>query len=267
MTKLNLGLIILVAGGGAATLVMQHETEARLRGEIQSLRQRIAQLQEENEGLSHRSARAKSAGAPRLPAPPVSATAPTNALPTEELPSTNLYARFKDQAPKLTPGQVEAYLNANGRKASSLLAAYRTSGDLALLKEAMEDFPTDPLVTFEAAIARNLSPEERRTWLNAFKQAAPDNALAGFLSAREYINAGQVDQAVEEVVAAAGKPRFQDYTLDRFQEDQEAYLSAGYSLAQAERIALSLAGAASVGETEAVGPGFSCPRQLVQPVG
>ena len=43
--------------------------------------------------------------------------------------------------PKLTREQVEAYLKTNGRDAASLLAAFRTSGDHALLKEAMEKFP------------------------------------------------------------------------------------------------------------------------------
>jgi hypothetical protein len=69
-------------------------------------------------------------------------TAQPTASPTENLQSTNLYARFKDKAPKLNAEQVEAYLKANGRNASSLLAPYRTSGDPALLKEAMETYPT-----------------------------------------------------------------------------------------------------------------------------
>ena len=92
---------------------------------------------------------------PRLPAPPMQVTAQPNAPPTEDLQSTNVYARFKDKAPKLTAEQVEAYLKANGRKASSLLAAYRTSGDPALLKEAMEKYPNDPQVAFEAVFAKD----------------------------------------------------------------------------------------------------------------
>ena len=104
----------------------------------------------------------------------------------------------------MTAGQVEAYLKANGRKASSLLAAYRTSGDPALLKEAMEKYPNDPQVAFEAAFDKDLSPEQQRQWLNTFKQAAPDNALANYLSARDYFKAGQMDQAVQELAAASG---------------------------------------------------------------
>jgi hypothetical protein len=239
MTKLKLSLLVLVVGGGAIALLIEHQTEARLRQEIQSLQQQMAQLQEENASLANRAARAKWDRAPRLPAPAMPVTVQTSASPTEDAPATNLYARFKDQAPKLTPGQVKAYLKANGRKASSLLAAYRTSGDPALLKEAMEKYPKDPRVAFEAVMDKDMSPEQQREWLNAFKQGAPDNALANYLSARDYIKAGQMDQAVQELTAASGKPQFQDYTTERVQDDQEAYLSAGYSPAESERIALS----------------------------
>jgi hypothetical protein len=65
-------------------------------------------------------------------------------LPAEDLQSTNLFARLKDKTPKLTAQQVGAYLKANRTNAASLLAAYRTSSDPALLKEAMEKFPGDP---------------------------------------------------------------------------------------------------------------------------
>jgi RNA polymerase sigma factor (sigma-70 family) len=150
---------------------------------------------------------------------------------------TNLYARFKDKQPMLTAAQVEAYLKANGRTASSLLAAYRTSDDPALLKEAMEKYPNDPQVAFEAVFDKNLSPEQQRQWLNTFEKSAPDNALANYLSALNYFKAGQTNQAMQELAAASGKG-FDDYTLDRFRDDEKAYLSAGYSAAEADRISL-----------------------------
>jgi RNA polymerase sigma factor (sigma-70 family) len=230
MTKLQLGISALVIAGATTALVVQHQAQIKLREENQSLRQQMTKLQTENERLS------KHPRTPRLPAPPMRVTAQPNASPTEELQSTNLYARFKDKQPKLTAEQVAAYLKANGRKASSLLAAYRTSGDPALLKEAMEKYPNDPQVAFEAIFDKDLSPEQHRQWLNAFEQAAPDNALANYLSALDYFKAGQTDQAVQELTAASGKQQFQDYTLDRVEDDEEAYLSAGYSVAEAESI-------------------------------
>jgi len=68
---------------------------------------------------------------------------------------------------------------------------------------------------------------------------APDNALASYLSARDYFKAGQTDQAVQELTAASSKQQFQDYTLDRRQDDEEAYLAAGYSAGAAKMIASS----------------------------
>ena len=42
---------------------------------------------------------------------------------------------------------------------------------------------------------------EQPLWLDAFKQSAPDNALANYLWAHNYYKAGQTDQAVQELVA------------------------------------------------------------------
>ena len=229
LTQLKLGISALVVAGATTALVVQHQAQIKLHEENQSLRQQMAKLQTENERLS------KHPPVPRLPAPPMHVTTSTNAL-VGDLQPTNLYTRFKDKAPKLTAEQVEAYLKANGRKASSLLAAYRTSGDPALLKEAMGKYPNDPQVAFEAVFNKDLSPEQQRQWLNTLEQTAPDNALANYLSALNYFNSGQIDQGVQELAAASGKQQFQDYTLDRIQDDEEAYLSAGYSAAEAESI-------------------------------
>jgi hypothetical protein len=241
MTKLKAGIIgAIVIAGVAVPLLVQHQVEVRLRAENQFLRQHVvqlAQLTAENRRLSKLLAQAKSRSAPRLPAPAVQARAQPNPLPTEDLPSTNLYARFKNKAPKLSGAQVEAYLKANGRTASSLLAGYRTSGDPSLLKEAMERHPSDPHVAFEAIFNKDLSADQTRQWLNAFEQSAPDNALANYLSALNYFQAGQPDLAVQELTAASDKQQFENYTLDRWKDDEDAYLSAGYSVAEAKYLA------------------------------
>jgi tetratricopeptide (TPR) repeat protein len=104
-----------------------------------------------------------------------------------------------------------------------------------VLKEAMEKYPNDPQVAFEAVLDKDLSLAEQRRWLDSFKQSAPDNALADYLSAFNYIKAGQMDQAAQDLTAASGKP-LDDYTLARAQDDEEAYLSAGHSAAEAKRI-------------------------------
>jgi hypothetical protein len=103
----------------------------------------------------------------------------------------------------------------------------------------MEKYPNNPQVAVEALFAKDLSAEQRRQWLSAFEQSALDNPLANYLSARDYLQAGQTDQAIQELAAASGKHQFQNYTLDRRQDDEEAYLAAGYPIAEAKVIASS----------------------------
>ncbi len=218
------------------TTAIYEAGQAWCRGrEVRRLTAQMQQLEKEREEALSRLAALSARRAPRLPAPPVQPNSQPAGGPAENLQSS-LYARFKDKAPKLNAEQVETYLAANGRKASTLLAAYRTSGDASLLYEAMENFPNDPQVAFEAVFAKGLPPEQRRQWLNAFGRNAPDNALANYLSARDYLKAGQTDQAIQQLVAASGKRQFQDYTLSRRQDDEEAYLAAGYSTAEAKMI-------------------------------
>ena len=136
--------------------------------------------------------------------------------------------------PKVTGAQIESYLQENQRSAASLMASSRVTGDEALLEEAMENFPNDPQVSFAALFKKNASPEDRRRWIEAFKQSAPDNALASYLSAREFFKSGQIDRAVEELSGASAKQQFQDYFMDFSQHEEEAWSAAGYSPAEAK---------------------------------
>jgi hypothetical protein len=74
------------------------------------------------------------------------------------------------------------------------------------------------------------------------KQSAPDNAVANYLSANDYFKAGQSNLAVQEISAAMGKSRLDDYSRDAMQNAQEAWQAAGYSEAEAKAL--------SMGETE-----------------
>ena len=102
----------------------------------------------------------------------------------------------------------------------------------------MQKYPNDPQVAFAAAINNDLAPQQQRQWLDVFEKLAPDNALANYLSANNYFNSGQTDQAVQELVAAAGKTQLQDYAVEDVQNVKEAYLAAGYSDTDAAAIAL-----------------------------
>jgi hypothetical protein len=224
--------ITVLAGAG----LYEARQVARLREQLQTilqqqtpLNQQIARLQRERDNALQRLAGAAPRPTPRLPAPRVQVAA----SPSENLSATNLYEKLKDKELKLGAEQIEPYLEANGRNAASLLAAFRTTGDSAHLEEAMQKYPNDPQVAFEAAFRTEAAPEERRRWLDAFKKSDPDNALANYLSALEHFKSGETDQAVQEIIAAAEKP-FHDYTPERYQDDAEAYLAAGFSVADAK---------------------------------
>ncbi len=235
-TKLKLGIAALAVASVAATLVMQKQSEAALRRENESLRAQVSQLATDKEGLSNRLAHTKSARTPRLPAPAVQAVSSSG--PVDSLDSSGLYDRLKDgKKSKLKAEQVAAYLEANHRSAASLLAAYRTTDhDPAMLEEAKKNFPNNPQVAFEAAFDQNATPEDRQKWMDVFKKSDPENALPNYLSALDAFKAGNTDQAVQEIMAASGKAGFQDYTQERAQDDEEAYLAAGYSVAEAKTV-------------------------------
>jgi RNA polymerase sigma factor (sigma-70 family) len=235
-TKLKLGLAALVIATAGTTLLIQQPSHARIRRENELLRQQLAAVTSDNEYLSNRLLRAKSALRPALPAPPIQVSSTAGQPVPIELQPTNLYARVKDKESRLTTAQVGQYLDANRRNAASLLAAYRTTGDATLLDEAKKRFPNDPQVAFEAAFKKDAPPEERKRWVESLKKSDPENSLPNYLAALESFKAGQTDQGVQELVAASAKQQFQDYTLDRVQDDEDAYLAAGYSVAEAKTI-------------------------------
>jgi len=107
------------------------------------------------------------------------------------------------------------------------------------LAEALQKYSDNPQVGFEAAIRNDASPRDRRAALDAFKQAAPDNALAYYLSALDYFKANEVDKAVDDLNAAATKTQFQDYTLDRIRTDEDMYRLAAYAPGESQFIANS----------------------------
>ncbi|MEW6306385.1 MAG: hypothetical protein AB1705_23210 [Verrucomicrobiota bacterium] len=139
---------------------------------------------------------------------------------------------------QLSSEMVARYLERNGRSADSLLNAFHASHDPAHLKAALEQFPDDPEVLFHV-VAHDIFPEERRRWLDELKRAAPDNALANALSAREHLRHGQTALALQELQQAAAKGNFQDYTSAKVQGMEEIYMHAGKSPVEAKMLAMS----------------------------
>ena len=237
-TKLKLAVTTLVVVGATTALLIEHRSQSRLRRENYALLQQLAQSQTANQELSNRMAQSKRTTAPRIPAPPLQSST-ANLAPMEALPTTNVYALLTNKPTKLTAEQIAPYLLANNRSAASLLAGFRTTGDKALLEEAMQKFPKDPQVAFEAAFRKDAPPEERRRWLDALRESAPDNPLANYLSAYDYFKSGQTDKAIEDLLRVSDKTQLQDFSADRIQNDEEAYRAAGYSVAEAKSVACS----------------------------
>jgi hypothetical protein len=151
----------------------------------------------------------------------------------EPLPAspTNFVQRANagDEDFHLTPEQQAEYLRRFGTNVETLLATQDTN----YIKLAAQMFPNDPRVQL-AVLTRELFPEQRREWLERFKQSAPDNAIADYLSAREYLRAGDRENAFKDFAKAATKPRFDDYAREQLPNVEDAHLSAGRSLLDAK---------------------------------
>ncbi|HMJ89496.1 MAG TPA: hypothetical protein VK530_06750 [Candidatus Acidoferrum sp.] len=156
----------------------------------------------------------------------------------QEIPgsTSNVFERINsgDFDVALTAEQRAVYFQRHGTNAETLLAMQRVED----IKLAAQLFPDDPRVQF-AALTRDVFPEARREWLDRFKQSAPDNAMADYLSAREYFREGNSEKALAEFTAAAAKPHFTDYSVSQIQNMEEAQLSAGRNVAEAKLAAAS----------------------------
>src|SRR6185436_20684350 len=119
-----------------------------------------------------------------------------------------------------------------GTNIETLLATQNTN----YIRLAAQLFPDDPRVQY-AVVARDFIHEVRREWIDRFKQSAPDNAIADYLSARDYLKAGDREHALKDLANASGKAHFNDYTLEQVQNMEEAQLTAGRTVAEAKAAA------------------------------
>ncbi len=170
--------------------------------------------------------------------PPEEATA-------EGRPATNFFTRLQNgELPRLTLEQVEPFLQKNGRSVESLLGAFDATGERALLREAAERYPDDPRVNFRAYFRATDHPASdpaspaSRQHLEALAKSAPDNALPNYLLAFDDFKSGKTDQGVQQLLAAAQKGEFQDYSRDFVQNAEEAYRAAGWPEAEAKAVAM-----------------------------
>jgi len=169
---------------------------------------------------------------------PPPATVPTAASEPPSASATNWLQRLLANDGKVTTlsrEDINRWLTSERTNAENLLAAHQAGGGWEFLMMALTNFPNDPRVLF-AAIALKDGPDAQRARLDRFKAAAPDNALADYLSARDHFKNSRPEQALADLLAASGKTGFQDYTLDAMQNAEELYLQAGKSTAEAKAL-------------------------------
>jgi hypothetical protein len=154
-------------------------------------------------------------------APPVPVSAPASDNPLKR-------SYLEKSVIEVPAAEIQRHLERNGRNAASLLAAFQASGDKAHLIEAAANFPGDPRVQL-AVLQSDLFPDQRREWLERFKRSAPDNALAGYLSALDHFKNGDVAAAARDLAGASAQPLFRDYTIELMQDVEELRLGAGQS--------------------------------------
>jgi hypothetical protein len=142
--------------------------------------------------------------------------------------------------PKIPREKVEAWLARHNRDARSLLAAFRALADTNYLNEAAINFPSDPQVQW-IILARDAFPEDRRKWLDLLKTSSPSNSVANYLSAQDDFKNGKPQDAINELLAASGKPQFGGFSLESLVAGEELNQFAGTTSTEAEQFAFSQA--------------------------
>ena len=141
-----------------------------------------------------------------------------------EVASDDIWDQFRTN--KLSRDIVEDYLLKHGRTAQTLLAAFHSSWETNYLKEATTRFPNDPQLQW-TILVREAFPGEQRKWIDLFKESSPEDSLANYLSAQDYLMNGDTNAAINELLEATRKPQFKDYRMESRLDEEELWLTAG----------------------------------------
>ena len=168
-----------------------------------------------------------------------------SSTPAQEAPAQTNDLMAEILALKLPREKIEEYLKLHNRDAASLLAAFHASGDaehpagdINYLKEAATNFPNDPHVQW-TVLTHDAFPEDRRKWLDAFKESSPSNSLANYLSARDYFKNNQPDAAIKELLEASGKSQYANFSMESYLGGEAIFRELGKSPMEANTAAMS----------------------------
>jgi hypothetical protein len=100
------------------------------------------------------------------------------------------------------------------------------------LNEAATNFPNNPQVEL-AVLAHDEFPQDRRKWLDLFKNSSPSNSLANYLSAQDDFKNGNSDAAIQELSAATSKSQFDNYETESRLNEEDLFSFSGRSSVEA----------------------------------
>ncbi len=174
----------------------------------------------------------------KLTPPTVVKTVPAAAAAESGFPEfgTNAFAQAAKE-------RGAAWLAKRGRDAGSLVAMYDVTGDEALLKEAAEKYPDNPVVCvamLQQLLKSEAPAEEVRKWAEQFIKATPGNPMGHYFLATACSKAGDetgVKAALEKALEQPGRP--DSLLRDRVMTVKEGALASGLSLGDASYAALA----------------------------
>jgi len=127
---------------------------------------------------------------------------------------------------------LEAYLEEQNYSAEAMLAVVIISGDQELLVDAARRHPDDPNIQL-AVISRGVLLEERREWVERFKESQPDNMLSAIYLAGELLASGEIEAGLAEMQLAAEIDGYKDFALETEEALERAMVDLGQTPLQA----------------------------------
>jgi hypothetical protein len=155
-----------------------------------------------------------------------------------EQTSNFLERMLNGEIAKLTPEQIENYIESRGRDALSLIVASMLGEDGDKWSdEAAERFPDDPRVAMAMLIRRGGSPEAGQ-WIARLKEHDPGNSLGYLLAAKSALDGRDLDGAMKDL-SALESTRLNDFRESWQSGITDAYRSAGYQGLEAEWLGMA----------------------------
>lgn len=138
-----------------------------------------------------------------------------------------------EESKSLEHSNYDSWLESKKGNARSYAEALVTVGVLTnnpdLIRQGIQTDPQNGRLLFIGSTLPAFSKEERMEMSKRLQAAAPDNAMAGYLSAAYLSEAGQTDAALQVLKGSVAQPKMDDYRAATQQKTEEALIAAGLS--------------------------------------